>query len=88
MSAESLPLGSRIMAVADVFTAITENRPYRIGMEPNQAVTVIKSFVSNGGLDSYTVEILLDNFELINETRHAAQTASEEQYRKLNEIHI
>ena len=88
LRAESLPLGSRIMAVADVVTAITENRPYRIGMEHNQAVTVIKNLVSNGGLDPYTVDILLDNFELVNDTRHAAQILSEKQYRKLNEINI
>ena len=28
---EDLPLVSRMIAVADVFTAITENRPYRVG---------------------------------------------------------
>ena len=29
---ENIPVGSRIMAVADIFTAITEPRPYREGM--------------------------------------------------------
>src|SRR5208337_2538002 len=28
---EKLPVGARIIAVADVFTALTENRPYRKG---------------------------------------------------------
>lgn len=27
-------MGARIMAVADVLTAITEDRPYRAGMPP------------------------------------------------------
>jgi len=55
-------------------------------VEHNQAVTVIKNMVSNGALDSYTVDILLDNYELVDDTRRAAQILSEKQYRKLNEI--
>jgi len=35
---DDLPLGSRIIAVADVFTALTEHRPYRQGMEKKAAL--------------------------------------------------
>ena len=38
LKADELPLGSRIMAVADIFAALTEDRPYRQGMQPQKAL--------------------------------------------------
>ncbi|MGD9581418.1 MAG: HD-GYP domain-containing protein, partial [Vampirovibrionia bacterium] len=38
LTADQLPQMSRIMAVADVFTAITEDRPYRDGMSTDKAL--------------------------------------------------
>ncbi|MFA6506659.1 MAG: HD domain-containing phosphohydrolase [Treponemataceae bacterium] len=37
LSGESIPLFSRIIAVADVWDAITDDRPYRAGFPPDQA---------------------------------------------------
>jgi HD-GYP domain-containing protein (c-di-GMP phosphodiesterase class II) len=37
----TLPLGSRIVAVADAFDAMTSDRPYRKGMPPWQAMEEI-----------------------------------------------
>jgi HD-GYP domain-containing protein (c-di-GMP phosphodiesterase class II) len=36
--AKEIPLGARIVAVADAFDAMTTDRPYRRGMPPWQAV--------------------------------------------------
>jgi len=36
LGADKLGIGSRIMAVADVFTAISEDRPYRKGMSQQE----------------------------------------------------
>ena len=41
LSSDQLDLGSRIMAVADIFSAITEVRPYRDGMKQEQAINVV-----------------------------------------------
>jgi len=38
---QKIPLGARIVAVADVFDAITTDRPYRKGMPPRQALEEI-----------------------------------------------
>lgn len=40
---ESIPLGARIVAVADAYDAITTDRPYRAGKAPWQAVKEIES---------------------------------------------
>lgn len=37
LKGEEIPLGARIIAVADSFDAMTTNRPYRKGMEPEEA---------------------------------------------------
>ncbi|MFW5836706.1 MAG: HD-GYP domain-containing protein, partial [Desulfovibrionaceae bacterium] len=47
-----LDLGSRIMAVADVFTAVTEDRPYRAGMDRKSALQVLQSMAGQGVLDA------------------------------------
>ncbi|RZI44801.1 HD domain-containing protein [Herbaspirillum sp. HC18] len=59
----SLPLGSRIIAVADVFTAISEKRPYRDGMRRAQAIAVLDDFVSGGALDGDLVSLVREHFD-------------------------
>lgn len=73
ISAENLTLGSRIMAVADVFTAISENRPYREGMEDQKIKTVLTGMADNHFIDSYLVGLLLNNYETFNQVRIDAQ---------------
>ncbi len=38
-----IPLGARILAVADVFDAVTTDRPYRKALSPNEAVSMLIS---------------------------------------------
>lgn len=80
LASESIPLGSRIMAVADIFTAITEDRPYRAGMTDEQVINTINSMVSNGFICPNVVSVLLKNFSIINEIRKEAQLESSIEY--------
>lgn len=80
LTAKSIPLGSRIMAVADIFTAITENRPYRKGMTNEQVVDVLNSMVKDQSICPYVVSILMNNFDLINEVRKEAQYKASIEY--------
>lgn len=41
-SGEDIPLGARILAVADAFDAIVSDRPYRAGKHIKQALTEIE----------------------------------------------
>ncbi len=72
---DSIPLGSRIMAVADVFTAITEDRPYRAGMPLEKALAVLDSMVTDGSLCPLVVAALKAHARDINEARKTAQRA-------------
>lgn len=58
--------GSRIIAIADIFTAISEDRPYRKGMDKNESYKVLKTQTDNGLLDKRIVELLFDNYDCIN----------------------
>jgi HD-GYP domain-containing protein (c-di-GMP phosphodiesterase class II) len=73
LKGEELPLGSRIMAVADVFTAITEDRPYRKGMSYENAVKVLNNMVADGSLDENIIRILIEHYHAINNHRIQAQ---------------
>lgn len=75
-----LPLGSRIMAVADVFTAISEDRPYRKGMEPKSFFSVLRNMVRSGALDGRIVEAFAADFEVIDRMRAENQKKYAEEF--------
>ncbi|MDH3392402.1 MAG: HD domain-containing protein [Desulfobulbaceae bacterium] len=77
---DELSMGARVMAVADVFTAITEDRPYRSGMTPEDARRVLVDMAENKALDGDVVQLMLDNFAEVNHMRVLAQTASLDEY--------
>ncbi|MBZ9633750.1 HD-GYP domain-containing protein [Clostridium sp. FP1] len=41
LKGEEIPLGSRIIAVADIFTAIREKRPYRDPMTKENTINIL-----------------------------------------------
>ena len=65
LSAEDIPLGARIMAVADVFTALTESRPYREEMGKPEVLRILRSMVDNGSLCREVAGILTDHYDEI-----------------------
>ncbi len=42
LKGEEIPLGARILAVADAFDAMTTDRPYQKGMQPEVALGILK----------------------------------------------
>jgi HD-GYP domain-containing protein (c-di-GMP phosphodiesterase class II) len=78
-----LSLGSRIMCVSDIFTAITEDRPYRAGMPQKEVSGVLRSMVKSESIDGNIVKLLEQNLEEVNGIRHVSQTESREMYRDI-----
>lgn len=72
LGGEDLDTGCQILAVADVFTAITEDRPYRDGMPFDIARAVFKE-MSGAALRADVVQALLDNYRSLNNLRKKAQ---------------
>ncbi|MEW5705873.1 MAG: HD domain-containing phosphohydrolase [Actinomycetota bacterium] len=85
LKGSDLPEGSRIMAVADVFTAITEDRPYRKGMDEEQALKILKRMVLDSALDGDVVSVLASFFEEINRKRIDAQKLALKVYQEFED---
>ncbi len=59
LSGETIPLGARILAVADAFVAMTSDRPYRAAMSQSQALAEL-SDKAGAQFDPTVVEVLRD----------------------------
>ena len=57
------------MAVADIFSAVAEIRPYRAGMSKEQVAEVLLEGAQSGALSRYIVELLITNYDDIYEKR-------------------
>ncbi|MDL2307346.1 HD domain-containing protein [Desulfovibrio sp. OttesenSCG-928-C06] len=63
LGADMLPLGSRIMAVADIFVALAENRPYRNRMEATSVKRIMTSMADRGKIDPRVLDILFSLYD-------------------------
>lgn len=80
LTGKELSLGARIMAVADIFTAVTENRPYRKGMQKDEVIMVLKNMALDGKIDTRIVETLITFYQDINKARIKAQKKARTRY--------
>ena len=78
---------ARLMAAADVMTALTEDRPYRSGMDRKKATEVLFKMADNGGIDFDIVRLIDRNFHRINNVRASAQHEARKEYMAFNFIH-
>jgi putative nucleotidyltransferase with HDIG domain len=77
---DQLGTGDRILAVADVYTALAENRPYRPGMMPSDAVGLIRTMVKRHCLDGTVVAILAANVSAVDHARRTVQAEAADRY--------
>ena len=70
---EEFSVLSRIMAVSDIVTALTEDRPYRMGMDRQKVEKVLHSMTKSGALDNGIAELAISNFSIINDVRMEIQ---------------
>jgi len=81
-----LPLGARVTAVADVFTALTEDRPYRPGMPQAAVQNILENMVADSKLDERIVTLLKDNYRRIDQVRSNAQQSASTEYESFKEL--
>ena len=78
--ADNLDLGSRIMAVADIFSAITEVRPYREGMKKEKAISVLNENAERGDICSKIVGLLTEHYEEVDLARETESREAGKRY--------
>ncbi len=70
-----LSLGCRVVAVADLFTALSEDRPYRAGMARQAVTALLDEGVATGAIDGDVVAALYrdrERFEFVRRGRSVA----------------
>lgn len=79
-----IPFGAQIMAVADVFSAITEDRPYRKGMPEERVKAILQENAERGELSRLITDLLIANFDVVNTARdHASREAGKRYFRAM-----
>lgn len=58
LSGDKLPIEARIIAIADIFQALVQNRPYRSGLIANEAMNIVNTMRDEGKLDASIVDLL------------------------------
>ena len=58
LSGDQIPIEARVIAVADIFQALVQNRPYRSGLNANEAMDIVESMRDEAKLDASIVSIL------------------------------
>ena len=82
LSGRELSLGSRIMATADVFTALREDRPYRTGMGRDATLRILDDMAAHAALDPLMTSLVHEHHTELNERRLAAQTLAAAEFRE------
>jgi HD-GYP domain-containing protein (c-di-GMP phosphodiesterase class II) len=74
--------GARMVMVADIFTALAEDRPYRKGMEQNEIYRILAQQARQNLIDSQMVDLLFDHYEAINTFVKLHQEQSQKSYER------
>lgn len=82
IGAAGLDLPCRIMAVADIFTALAENRPYRSGLDRIEVGTILQSCADRGWLDPDLAGLVIRNMGDVAVAMAASQEVWRERYRQ------
>jgi len=65
---------SRLMVVADIFTALTEKRSYREPMKKDEVTNILIDMVNKNKIDKDIVEIAINNYEELYEYNKTNQS--------------
>ena len=80
LSADDIPMGARIIAIADIFSAVAEIRSYRKGMNKEEVIATLRQNVEDGAMSGYIVEMLINNYDNIYSIREKEVTKEGARY--------
>lgn len=61
LSGDEIPMQARILAIADIFEALTAKRPYKEPMPVNAALNILHTMVNDGQLDGDIIQAAIDS---------------------------
>ena len=72
--AEKITIEARIIAIADIFQALAQKRPYRKSLSPHEIIEILQKMVKNGEIDEMIVSIVNEDPEKCYEIATATPT--------------
>ena len=70
------------MAVADIFVALSENRPYRDGLDRESIERIMYGMADSNKIDRHIVAVLFDNFQSAYDVVRSAEAMPHEKLNK------
>jgi len=62
---EDMSLEEKIVAVADIFSALTGKRSYKDSMPKEKVVSIMQQMADNHQIAEEVVKLLIDNYEIV-----------------------
>lgn len=81
LNGQKLSMGSKIMSVADIFTALGEDRPYRKGFGKEKIIEILSNKAQNNKIDKNITSLIIENFDKYNKLRHEEQRKTINDYK-------
>lgn len=85
LKGDELTTGSRIIAIADVFTAVSEDRPYRLARNNIDVMDVMNDLTRKGQLDARLTRLLGTRFEEISAMMAATEFKATQEYQEFTD---
>jgi putative two-component system response regulator len=76
LKGEEIPLSARIVAIADVYDALTTSRPYKSAFSHERAIEIIKN--ESHKFDPQLIRLFIDNADEFNEIRQSFESNQRE----------
>ncbi len=76
LKGEEIPLSARIVAIADVYDALTTSRPYKSAFAHERAIEIIKN--ESHKFDPQLIRLFIDNADEFNEIRQSFESNQRE----------
>lgn len=73
LKGEDIPLEARILAVADIYDALTSDRPYRVGLPTERALDILQAEADQDNWDPHLVAIFVNYLRETIPSRHSQQ---------------
>lgn len=83
LSAEELSSGARLLRIADVFTALTEDRPYRSALQERDILYILGEMAANGQITPDFNTIIAHRF---NELENLSKQYQKEAYQEFHQL--
>ncbi|WBF68308.1 HD domain-containing protein [Desulfovibrio subterraneus] len=77
---EEYDIPARILAISDIFTALTEDRPYRAGLDESSVLGIMRKMTDELHLDPAIFALVESNYNHLNAIRQAAQIEAGNRY--------